>query len=368
MDDEQVDAILEMRLYRLVGLEIGKLLDELAEKTREALHIRRDLESPERLWNIVDGELVEIAKKFGDARRTSIVGEQDAPALEYNPEEFVDHEDTTVILSRQGWIRRMKTEVEDASALKFREGDSLFGSVRVNTSRTVAIFTNLGKIYVLRAVDIPATAGFGEPLGNLLTIGDGEIVTGFVAPDPVLAEPSEEAISEREESDEFDVQPDLFSEPEADRIEGGVLRSGGPSRGMLLTRGGKGFRFEYEILREPSKRAGRRLVHLLGEDEVIAAKPEDGDIVAVASQDGNVLVFPVEQVPILTGPGQGVRMIKLKKGSVATGLVIADKEGRLRIATKRGKDKSVALSKMPLANRAGQGKNYCSGIVAMERE
>ena len=117
------------------------------------------LASSERLWQIIDRELADIAAKFGDKRRTRIVGEQEAAALEYDPEEFVEHADTTVILSRQGWIRRIKSEVGEEASLKFREGDSLFGLARVNTGKTVAILSNLGKVYVVRALDIPADTG-----------------------------------------------------------------------------------------------------------------------------------------------------------------------------------------------------------------
>ncbi len=191
LDSIQVEAILETRLYRLVAMEIGKILDELADKTKEAEQISQDLASPERLWKIVDNELAEVAKKFGDDRRTRIVEEKQALAVEYDPDEFVDHGDVTVILSKQGWIRRIKSELEDVAALKFREGDGLAGWVRVNTGRTVALFSNLGKVYVLKALDIPASSGFGEPLGSLLALADGESMVGFIAPNPAVAVPTE---------------------------------------------------------------------------------------------------------------------------------------------------------------------------------
>ena len=128
LSDRQVEAILEMRLYKLVGMEIGKVLDELAAKKKEARDLSRDLADPARLWKIVDDELAEIASKFSDRRITRIVAEKDAPALEYDPDQFVEHEDTTVILSRQGWVRRIKSEVEEVASLKFRGGGR---SVRV---------------------------------------------------------------------------------------------------------------------------------------------------------------------------------------------------------------------------------------------
>ncbi|MBM3299426.1 MAG: DNA topoisomerase, partial [Deltaproteobacteria bacterium] len=371
LDDEQVDAILEMRLYRLVGIEIGKVLDELAAKVREARDIMRDLSSPSRLWGIVDTELADISRKFDDVRRTRIMAQQEACALQYDPEEFVEHEDTTVILSRQGWIRRMKSEVEDPASLKFREGDSLFGSVRVNTGRTVAIFTNMGKLYVMRAIDVPATTGFGEPLGNLLTLGDGEYVVGLIAPDPATAVTAgEAALCEEEVSgaqDDASGQPGLFDEFLQPAVPMQEPKAAHPARGILITRSGKGFRFDYDILREPSKRAGRRIVTLRESDETIAVKPEDGSLVLVACDSGSMLLFPVDQVPVLAGPGQGVRMIKLKPEWNIVGLEVINPNGRVQLRTRKGKDKTMEVADMPVANRAGVGKKYFSGIVSVEQ-
>jgi len=372
LDDEQVDAILEMRLYRLVGMEIGKLLDELAAKQREADAISTDLASPERMWGIVDRELAEIAKKFGSPRLSVILTEKQVPAIEYDPDEFVDHEDTSVILSRQGWIRRLKSEVSDPAGLKFREGDSLFGLVRVNTGRTVAIFTNLGKVYVMRAMDVPATTGFGEPLSSFLSMGDGEHVVGLIAPEPA-AERSEtegpgetaagESASEDGEIEQFslfdpDVEESATPEPDS---------SAEPQRGLVMTLHGSGFRFDYDILTEPSKRVGRRLVNLKGEDQVTAVKPVQGSVVVVAASSGTVLAFPLEQVPTLSGAAQGVRIMKLKPGSTVAGFEVVDPTDMLRFLPKKGKEKAVRVAELPMANRATAGKGMFQGIEALER-
>ena len=370
LDDEQTDAILELRLYKLVGMEIGKVLDELGAKRREAEEISADLASPERLWAILDRELAEIARKFGDARRTQIRAASDASAVEYNPEEFVEHEDATVILSKQGWIRRMKSEVGDSSTLKFREGDSLFGFVRVNTGNTVAIITNLGKIYVMRALDIPATTGFGEPLGNLLSMADGECVVGFVAPDPANCiaheDPTVQKSDNGEPQEEGD-QCDLFHVSEEACQSPSATLGDAECRGVLITREGKGFRFEFGILREPSKRAGRKLVNLVGEDEIVAVKPEDGTLLVVASNSGKVLVFPIEQVPTLTGPGQGVRIISLKSGASVVSAEVVSHGDALLFRPSQGKEKTLRVESIPQANRATQGKDLFRGIDHMER-
>ncbi|MBI5572405.1 MAG: DNA topoisomerase 4 subunit A [Desulfomonile tiedjei] len=374
LDREQVEAVLETRLYRLVAMEIGKVLDELAAKTREAKGIAEDLASAQRLWKIVDNELAEISKKFGDERRTRIVEETHAPAMAYDPDEFVDHGDVTVILSRQGWIRRIKSEVDVGASLKFREGDGPLGWVRVNTGKTVAMFSNLGKVYVLKALDVPSSSGFGEPLGSMLGLADGEHMVGMAAPDPAIAAPAEERVTEdlgiaSDEGDGTDViQASLFDEPEAEHPrQVDDVSVPAPTRGILVTREGKGFRFDYGILREPTKRAGRRLVNLAGEDTVVAVKPERGTHVAVAVDSGKMLVFPAEQVPVLSGPGQGVRMVGLATGSLVAAFESVNEGEKLRVQPPQGEaERIMEVDDLPAGNRGTRGKVVCPGIVEME--
>jgi DNA gyrase subunit A len=377
LDGEQVEAILEMRLYRLVGMEIGKLLDELATKKKEAAEITRDLGSSARLWKIIDKELADIADKFGDQRRTRIVAETGAPAIEYDPDEFVEHEDVTVILSRQGWIRRLKTEVTDESTLKFRENDSLLGHVRVRTDRTLALFSNLGKLYVMRALDAPATTGFGEPIGSLLNLVDGEFVVALIAPDPAegkIGAPSgveEESEAQESDDDRRELsQGFLFEEPQEAPATPIPAFTEQP-QGIVITSGGQGFRFDYAILREPTKRGGRRFVNLKEGDEVLAVKPMQGDRIAIGVSSGIVLVFAVEQVPVLAGPGQGVRMIRLPAGARVVDMETVIPEDTLLIKTKRGRERTFSVRELPLEKRDIKGKPLgkppITGIAEMRR-
>lgn len=371
LDDEQIEAVLETRLYKLVGMEIGKVLDELAAKKREARQLEVDLADPERLWKIVDQELADIGAKFGDARRTAIVAQKAATALEYDPDAFVQHEDATVILSAQGWIRRIKSEVDEPSSLKFREGDALFGCVRVNTARTVAIFTNLGKVYVLRGLDVPATTGFGEAIGSLLSLADGEAVAGFIAPDPAEgqrngAEPEQASGTDDEVPVEGEAQYSIFDQlakPEAPPLQTVPV---GPARAVLITRKGQGFRFEYDLLREPTKRIGRKLVLLKGDDQVIAVKPEDAEFLAIAANIGKVLLFHAAKVPILAGPGQGVRMMRLGAKGEVVGIELVNRQDALVLRPREGREVNVAVETIPLASRGTGGKTFCKTIEAME--
>lgn len=372
LSDQQVEAILEMRLYKLVGMEIGKVLDELTAKKREARDISRDLADPARVWEIIDDELAEIASKFGDRRRTRIIAEKDAPALEYDPDHFVEHEDTTVILSRQGWVRRIKSEVADVSSLKFREGDALFGWVRVNTGRTVAFLSNFGKAYVIRALDVPATTGFGEPVGSLLSLADGEFMVGLITADPAkVTEPKCEAeeLADQAQTDCMDLDPQysMFAETPIHACDTAKSLPAIASRGILVTRKGQGFRFDHESLREPTKRIGRKFANLKGDDQVVAVRPEDGELIAVASNSGKLLIFPADKVPVFTGPGQGVRFIHLTAGSEVVALEVVNPKDALRVQPKKGKEQTLLVEDIPTANRATQGKSDWKGILAVER-
>jgi DNA gyrase/topoisomerase IV subunit A len=139
------------------------------------------------------------------------------------------------------------------------------------------------------------------------------------------------------------------------------------SRGILVTRRGQGFRFDYEILGEATKRIGRKFANLKGDDQVVAVRPEDGEMIAVASNSGNLLVFAVDQVPVLTGPGQGVRFIKLTSGSEVVAWEVVSRQDNLRIEPKKGKQQTLMVEDIPTANRATRGKPLWKGIVSMEK-
>ncbi len=232
-----------------------------------------------------------------------------------------------------------------------------------NTSRMVSIITNLGKLYVLKAMDVPATSGFGEPLSNIFSFADGECVVAMIAPDPVRPD-MDDAVCRWDAKDETD-QPDLFTNLDEPACQAGPVTH---FRGILITKRGQGFRFDYAIFREPTKRMGRRLVILKSDDEVVALKQEDRQLVAVAVDSGNLLVFPVEQIPILSGAAQGVRIIKLPEGARVVALEPVDDNDELSLRTKRNRSKSVRITPILVGKRDTRGKEIApSGIVEMKR-
>ncbi|MGB8295080.1 MAG: DNA topoisomerase IV subunit A, partial [Polyangia bacterium] len=174
LDEEQTDAILEMKLYKLARLEIEAIRDELAEKRARAKEIEAILKDKRRLWKVIRGEIADIGQRFADKRRTKISGSS-GDEVEFQAEDFIVDEEVTVILSRDGWLKRAR-EVKDLSATRLREGDAVLAALRGSTKDFLAIFSNLGSCYVSRIHDVPASTGHGEPVQKLFNFRDGERV------------------------------------------------------------------------------------------------------------------------------------------------------------------------------------------------
>ncbi|HEX7508114.1 MAG TPA: DNA topoisomerase (ATP-hydrolyzing), partial [Polyangia bacterium] len=162
LDEVQTDAILELKLYKLARLEMQIILDELAAKRTRAKEIEAILKDERKLWKVIRGELEEISKRFADKRRTKIGG-AGGDDVEFQAEDFIVDEDVTVILSRDGWLKRVR-EIKDLSATRLREGDVVLAALRGSTKDSVAIFSNLGSCYAIRINDVPASTGYGEPV------------------------------------------------------------------------------------------------------------------------------------------------------------------------------------------------------------
>ena len=131
-------------------------------------------------WKLVRDELEQVQKAYGDSRRTAI---EQADETEYAAEAFIVDEDSVVIVSRDGWIKRQK-EVKDLSTTRLREGDSVLAAVAGSTRSTLVFFTNFGVAYTARFVDVPASTGYGEPVQRLFKFKDNERVVAAFSLDP----------------------------------------------------------------------------------------------------------------------------------------------------------------------------------------
>ena len=290
LDDEQTNSILEIPLYRLVGMEMEKILQEQKEKLAEQKRIKSILASSKKIWAEVRKELEEIKKKHGDKRLTQI---KTVENIEYNAEDFIEHENVYIILSQNGWIRKLKN-LSDPSGLKFKENDQLLDSLQTNTQNLIAIFTSFGTVYISKVYNLPYTrSGFGEPVQSLFKFGDGEKVIGIMTLSLL--------------GDGPDI-PVVAGQTSLDFIKKRKSKNNA-AEFMVISANGFGFRFPSSNLTETT-RSGRKIMSLKDDDSMIGFAPVTHDHVFLATTNGKAVVIPTEQVAQLTGSGKGVTLMK----------------------------------------------------------
>ncbi len=181
LDREQTMSILELQLYRISKLEIDVIMAELDEKRAQAEEIRGILKSDKKLWGVVKNELEEIGTKFGTKRRTAIGSEEEIE--EYDPTAYIVKENTHVVVTREGWVKRIGN-LKTIETTRVREGDSVLTVCPASTLESVVFFASDGVAFTLPVQDIPASTGYGDPLGKFVKLGDGVRVVNAVSTDP----------------------------------------------------------------------------------------------------------------------------------------------------------------------------------------
>jgi DNA gyrase subunit A len=325
LSEEQTDAILELRLYRLARLEILIIRKDLEEKRAAAKELETLLKSESRRWKMVASELTELKARYADKRRTKVLGASDEP--EFQEEDFIVAEDANIVLSAQGWVKRVR-ELKDPAQTRLREGDSVLAAVAGSTKSSVAFFSNLGACYVCRIHDVPPSTGYGDPVQKLFKLDDGERMVAMLSFDPRALE-----VPEAQEG----------AEPE-------------PPFALAVTRGGLGFRFSLRPHREPSTRAGRKYARLNEGDEVLAVMPTNGkDSVLCATSDGHVLGVAVSEIAVLSGVGKGAMVMKVDDDERVIGAVLGlGARDDITIETEKGRTLSYTLRDVQ-GSRAGRG-------------
>jgi DNA gyrase subunit A len=339
LDERQTDAILDMRLYRLGRPDVRAVLTEYEEKMRAKDEIEMLLDSPKRLWELVKRELQEMATAHGDARRTKVqvAGEQ---ITTYDQQSLIVDEDATVLLSRDGWVRRVSS-VGDLSKARLRQGDELQFAVCGSTLAPIIFFTNYGKAYTFRVHDMPVSPrGNGEPIQARCAFSDGEKIVACHVLDPRLLNGSITA----EPAGEGEVR-----EPEVQIV--------------VLTTDGRGFRTSFEGLTEPSTRNGRKYAAPAAGETVVdvrLGRPQT-DLLATGTRFGRGALCRLEEVNFLSGAGKGVTVLKLSEADRLVGFRCFDpsapKENSLRLVRDEGgREILVHPDTVKITGRAGKGQ------------
>jgi DNA gyrase subunit A len=342
LDQVQADAILEIRLYQLARLEIAKILEERDAKRARLREVEALLKSPKARWKVIRDDLARIAEKYGDKRRTQIGG---AEELAYDAEAYIVHEETTVVLSRDGWLRRVR-ELRDPSSARLREGDALHAVLPGTTRDHLVLYSSHGSVYVLRVADVPATTGYGEPVQSLLKFGDGERV--------VAAQLKRDAAGPAAAPTGQGLLPGLGGAPAAATI-------------LVATARGYGFRATPDL--SETTRAGRRVARVGDGDEIVSIEPVLGKTVVVAASSGKMLRFALDDVAELSGPGRGVTLMKPDSdGRVVGALALGEKDDFVAV-TPEGSERKFPVRDVVAGRRAGKGQKVVKrgGVAAIKR-
>jgi DNA gyrase subunit A len=345
LDQVQADAILEIRLYQLARLEIEKIRAERAEKRKRLKEVEALLAKPRERWKLIRAELVQLGERYGDKRRTAFAAGEE---LSYDPEAYIVHEDATVVLSRDGWLKRVR-EVKDPAATRLREGDALAALLPGTTRDRLALFSTKGVLYVLRVADVPATTGYGEPIQSLLKFGDGErVVAARLMKDPAA---KDESIGPG------DAQPAL---PGIIQLTEEVFAV------VVATANGYGFRAAPDLTE--TTRAGRRLARVGEGDEIVSVEPIAGPQVVVATARGKMLRFALDEVPELAGPGRGVILMRPDKvEDRIVGALALTADAAFVAVTPEGTERRITVREVPAGRRAGKGQKVVKrgGVAAV---
>ena len=344
----QTEAILETPIYKLSRPEIQKMLDELRDKLRQAKDLKALLASRKRLWDVVKKELEEVAKTFGDKRRTKI-GRKQTEEIEFDPDAFRVKEDAVITISTDGWIRRVGI-IKDLSKARVREGDSLMAILGGSTLDPIVFFSNYGSAYTIRIGDIPpARSGFGDPVQKLFKFKDGERIIGGWSFDPRM----QLGVPQSTPSSSNGGQLALFDKK-------GKTQTPTSLEALAVTTSGMGLRFGLSTLKEPSTRLGRKFCKLKEGEEVLGLEVITGalkqTVVAIASTKGRALLCKAEEVAQLAGPGRGVIVMKLEPKDTIVGFtLLSNKDAQLVLIKEGGGILPVSLRKYQVVGRGGKG-------------
>ncbi len=314
LDEVQVDAILELKLYKLAKLEINIIRDELREKSIEAKKIEAILKSPTKLWSVIKAELEAVAAEFGSKRKTAVGG--GAEELEVSEDAFIVDEDANVVVTKDGWIKRVR-ELKDPAQTRTREGDGVMAVLPGSTKEKVIFFSNRGSAYVVKINDIAASTGYGDPAQKYWKFDDGERIVAAMSLDPRLP------------------VPETF---------------------LAVTRDGYGLRFALAAHTEVTTKAGRRYARPGDGDEVIGViGVKDTDVVVAATSAGHVLHCKADEINKLEGPGRGVTVVKTGDDERVIGFVAGDKATTMVIENAAGKAWTLACDPREVTARGGKG-------------
>jgi len=317
----QARAILDMQLRRLAALERQALLSEYEELLKKIAEYEDLLANPRKIDFLIRDDMAELKKKYGDPRRTEIV---EADPEDFREEDLIAHQDSVITLSIRNYIKRMPLEEfrrqkrggQGARGAPTREEDAVMKLVVCDTHDNLLFFTDRGKVYHLRAYDVPDTKkqAKGLPIVNLIDIAEGERVTAILS----------------------------VKSYDADFI-------------LLATRLGE---IKKTVLKEfeEVRRNGKIAMDLEPTDQLIAARMATNETnVILVTSEGQAIRFKIDDLRQASRTSGGVRGVRLTNGGYVVGVETLDDGPHLLIISENGFGKRTRLDEYPVQGRGGQG-------------
>lgn len=317
ISERQALFIVDLRIYQLSRTSIDEINAELKEKSDRVAEINRILKSDKNLRGEVAKDLERISQEFGDARRCSIVSDYEEP--EFDKEEYVQHEMTYVIVTKDGWLKRIRT-TNDPQSTRLREGDALSFVAKADTRDSLVLFSSYGNVFVGQVFDVVSTSGFGEPVQKMFRFQDGEQIIACMT---------------------------LTKEQ---------LEGPGAAKEQLLFYTARGFGFRMGLDQISStKKSGKRVARLSDGDVLQGVTPVKKDCILLVTEQGYGVYFMASEVPTLTGAGKGVILSRMPDDDRVVLACSVDKKAVVRVQVRQGSPKEIEVGALTIMGRAKRG-------------
>ena len=374
LSEIQAQAILDMRLARLQGLEREKIDNEYNELMERIAYFKSLLENEHLLMGVIKDELLEIKKKFGDKRRTKIVKDEG----ELDEEDLVEEENVAVTLTHLGYIKRVPADTYKAQrrggkgimGITTRDNDFVKDLIMTSTHDYLMFFTNTGKAHKIKAYEVPEATrtARGTPAINFLNLLQRERITAVIpvqdfAADRYLIAVTKHGTIKKTALSQFDTNRKTgliaINLKEGDELIG-IKETTGNNNVIIVTKKGKCICFSEKDVREMGRIAGGvRAIKLEGDDEVVAMElVEPGQQLFVATENGYGKRTPVEDYKVQVRGGKGLLTYdkaKFKKTGALVGAMVVDEDDEIMLINSDGIIIRIKASDVTVLGRATQG-------------
>lgn len=374
LSEIQAQAILDMRLARLQGLEREKIDNEYAELMKKIAYFNSLLSDEKLLMGVIKDELMEIREKYGDDRRTKMVADVD----EFDDEDLVEEEKVAITLTHLGYIKRVPADTYKAqkrggkgiTGITTRENDFVKDLIMTSTHDHLIFFTNTGKAHKIKAFEIPEATrtAKGTPAVNFLNLMQRERITAIIpvqefSDDKYLIAVTKFGTIKKTPLSQFDTQRKTgliaINLKDDDQLIG-IKETNGHNNVIIVTKNGKCICFSEEDVRSMGRIAGGvRAIKLEKDDEVVAMElVEPKQELLVVTENGYGKRTPVEDYKIQVRGGKGLLTYdkaKFKKTGALIGAMVVDEEDEVLMINSEGIIIRIRASEVSKLGRATQG-------------